>query len=109
MDLIVSFIKVAWDIVGDDIVEAINQFIVSGEMLKRWNTTTITLIPNVNCPTHPGDFRPISCCHVIYTCISKLICSKLKLVLGSLIDPAQRAFVAGRSIMHNILLCQDLV
>ena len=33
----------------------------------------------------------------------------LKLVLGSLIDPAQRTFEAGRSIMHNILLCQDLV
>lgn len=78
-------------------------------MSKSWQTTSITLIPKVQCPTHPGDFRPISCCHVIYKCVSKLICSKLKLVLGSLIDQAQGAFVEDRSIMHNILLCQYLV
>ncbi|XP_057526250.1 uncharacterized protein LOC130805490 [Amaranthus tricolor] len=62
-------------------------------MLKSWNNTTITLIPKVPNPLHPGDFRPISCCHVLYNCISKLICSKLKLVLDFLIDQAQGAFV----------------
>ena len=31
------------------------------------------------------------------------------MVLGHLIDQAQGAFVTGRNIMHNILLCQDLV
>ena len=94
---------------GDDIIKAISQFFENGKMLKSWNNTTITLIPKVPNPLHPGDFRPISCCHVLYNCISKLICSKLKLVLDFLIDQAQGAFVASRSIMHNILLCQDLV
>lgn len=63
----------------------------------------------MKCPSHPGDYRPISCCNVLYKCISKLICSRLKLGLGYLIDQAQGAFVAGRNIMHNILLCQDLI
>ena len=78
-------------------------------MLKSWNKTTISLIPKIQCPSNPKDYRPISCCHVLYKCISKLVCSRLKLVLGDLIDQAQGAFVAGRNIMHNILLCQDLV
>ena len=39
----------------------------------------------------------------------KLICSKLKLLLGSVINHTQDAFVEGRYISHNILLCQDLV
>ena len=78
-------------------------------MLKSWNITTITLIPKVCSPLYPGDFRLISCCHVLYKCISKLICSKLKLVLDYLIDQAQGPFVAGCNIMHNILLCRDIV
>ena len=78
-------------------------------MARSWNTTIVTLIPKVKCPSHPGDFRPISCCHVLFKFISKLINSRLKLVLGSIIDPTQGPFVTDRSIMHNILLCQDLL
>ena len=78
-------------------------------MLKSWNTTTINLIPKVQYPSHPRDFRLIAYCHVLYKFISKLIYSRLKLVMGNVIDQAQGAFVAGRNIMHNILLCQDLV
>ena len=103
------FYKASREVLGGGIVKAVTQFFDNGKMLKSWNTTTITLIPKVWCPTHPGDFRPISCCHVLYKCISKLICSKIKFVLEFLIDQAQGAFVVGRSIMHNILLCQDLV
>ena len=33
----------------------------------------------------------------------------IKLVLGNIINPAQGAFIAGRSIVHNVLLCQDVM
>ena len=94
---------------GPNVIAAIPNFFATGKLLKAWNISSVTLVPKVQCPLHPSDFRPISCCHVLYKCISKLICSSLKLVLGSLIDPAQGAFVANRSIIHNVLLCQDIV
>ena len=90
-------------------VQAIQEFFHAGKLIKAWNISTVTLIPKIACPSHPRDFRPISCGYVLYICISKLIYSRLKLVLGSLINPAQGAFVAGRSIVHNVLLCQDVV
>lgn len=96
--------KASWDVVGEDVVRAIALFFDNGRMPRSWNITPITLIPKVSCSAHPGDFRPISCCHVVYKCISKLICSRLQRVLGGLVDQAQGAFVPGRSIMHNILL-----
>ena len=83
-----NFYKATWEVVGDDIIRAVHQFFDNGKMLKSWNITTITLILEVHSPLYSGDFRPISCCHVLYKCISKLICSRLKLVLDFLIDQA---------------------
>ena len=75
-----KFYKATWEVLGDDIIKAVNQFFENDKMLKSWNITAITLIPKVHNPLYPGDLRPISCCHVLYKCISKLIFSKLKLV-----------------------------
>ena len=104
-----GFYKASWPVVGMDIVRAIQDFFESRILPKAWNVTAITLIPNTQCPQGPGDYRPISCCNAIYKCISKLIYSKLKLVLGAIISPNQDAFVEGRTILHIILLCQDVV
>ncbi|XP_056694811.1 uncharacterized protein [Spinacia oleracea] len=46
---------------------------------------------------------------LLLKCISKLMCSRLKLFLYDVISPAQGAFVAGRQIVYNILVCQDIV
>ncbi|XP_074300122.1 uncharacterized protein LOC141631336 [Silene latifolia] len=73
------------------------------------NSTVITLIPKVDRPTNVTHFRPISCCNVIYKTISKLLCNRLALVLPDIISRNQGAFVKGRSILENILICQDLV
>ena len=100
-----GFFKAAWDVVGNDVVKAIQNFFETGILLKAWNVTAITLIPKIACPNDPGDFRPISCCLVIYKLISKLICNRLKLVLNDIICSSQGAFIAGHSILHNVLLC----
>lgn len=71
--------------------------------------TSITLIPKVKSPSHMSDYMPISCCSVIYKCITKFLSEKLRLVLPHLVSETQGAFVFGRSILHNILLCQDII
>lgn len=103
-----GFFKATWHIVGADVVKAIQEFFLTGKLLKAWNVAAVTLIPKVACPSHPGDFRPISWCHVLYKCISKLIYSRIRLVLGDIINQAQGAFVSNRSILPNVLLCQDI-
>lgn len=94
---------------GNYVIAAVKEFFQTGEMLKAINSTSISLVPKVDCPTTVTDYRPIACCSVIYKCISKLICNKLKLVLPKVISDCQGAFVHGRNIINNILICQDLV
>ena len=86
-----KFYKAAWPIISQDVITIIQGFLATGKLLKSWNNTAIIFIPKVSYPSKPGDYRPISCCHTLYKCISKLICTRLKRVLGKIINHTQRA------------------
>ncbi|KAL2235474.1 UNVERIFIED_CONTAM: hypothetical protein Sindi_1279600 [Sesamum indicum] len=103
-----GFFKVAWHIVGQEVCSAVLEFFNTGRLLKQINTTLSALIQKVQSPMTVGDFRPISCCNVLYKIIAKLIVQRLSVVLDKLISPCQAAFVPGRSIGDNITLPQEL-
>ncbi|XP_074290450.1 uncharacterized protein LOC141617164 [Silene latifolia] len=104
-----QFFRDAWEIIGDEICAAIQNFFDTGKLLTQINATIITLIPKMERPETVKHYRPISCCNVIYKTISKLLCTRLAVILPDIISRNQGAFVKGRSILENILICQDLV
>nr|GEW54656.1 hypothetical protein [Tanacetum cinerariifolium] len=79
----VAFFKETWDIISDDVCKVIKEFFTNGILLKELNHTIITLIPKVDAPLRVNDFRLISCCNVLFKCISKIISNRIK---GSLAD-----------------------
>ncbi|KAL2225354.1 UNVERIFIED_CONTAM: hypothetical protein Sindi_3049800, partial [Sesamum indicum] len=79
-----GFFKAAWPVVGQEVTKA------------------------VHTPMTVGDYRPISCCNVLYKIIAKLLVQRLSVVLDKIISPCQGAFIPGRSIGDNILLAQEL-
>ncbi|GJR86836.1 aspartic peptidase [Tanacetum coccineum] len=101
------FFKESWDIVGTDVCKAVRDFFSNGKLLQEINHTS--LLPKISTPTRLNDYWPISCCNVIYKCISKIITNRIKDGLDDIISDNQSAFVPGRSISNNILLTQELM
>lgn len=103
-----EFFLTTWHITGASFCEAVRHFFSTSSLHPGTNSTFIALIPKSVSPTCKKDFRPISLCTVMYKCISKIIASRLKKIMPSLVDSSQSTFIPGRSISDNILLAQKL-
>ncbi|GKA19305.1 hypothetical protein Tco_0699220 [Tanacetum coccineum] len=101
------FFKESWDVVGMDVCKVVRDFFSNGKLLQEINHTS--LLPKISTPTRLNDYQPISCCNVIYKCISKIITNRIMDGLDDIISDNQSAFVPGRSISDNILLTQDFM
>jgi len=103
-----SFFKSSWCTTGPMVCAIVRQFLRTRHMPLFLSATKLILLPKVANPHNASDFQPISCCNVLYKVITKLLSSTLKAVLPDLINQSQGAFVQGREIIYNVLICQDV-
>lgn len=104
-----EFFKAAWNVVGKDVTVAIQSFFEKGFLPKGLNSTILALIPKKEKAEEMKDYRPISCCNVLYKAISKILASRLKRILPKNIALNQSAFVSDRLLMENLMLATELV
>lgn len=104
-----EFFKAAWPILGNDVVVAVQSFFIKGFLPKGINSTILALIPKKKIAKEMKDYRPISCCNVLYKIISKLLANRLKGIMPKFISSNQSAFVKDRLLMENLLLATELV
>lgn len=104
-----KFFKVHWDILKEEIYFAIFEFFKKGVSLSSWNCTLVTLIPKVSHATKVKDFRPISCCSVLYKIIAKILASRLQNVIQKIVSQAQTGFIPGRHIVDNVILASEII
>jgi len=102
------FFQHSWHIIKKDLVDMVNNFLVTRTLDPRLNITNICMIPKTERPTRMTELRPISLCNVGYKIISKVLCHRLKICLPSLISETQSTFVPGRLISDNILIAQEI-
>ncbi|KAJ8419740.1 hypothetical protein Cgig2_015758 [Carnegiea gigantea] len=100
--------KACWEDIDPLVCSAIKEFFTKGTLPSFYRQTKLVLLPKVPNPERVNDLRPISCCNIIYKCITKLLYNRIKEVLPHIIDAGQGAFVKGKELLFNVLLCQDL-
>ncbi|KAJ8419500.1 hypothetical protein Cgig2_026412 [Carnegiea gigantea] len=104
-----GFYKASWEHTGNMVCQAVQEFFRNGELPSFYGETKLVKLPKISNPEKATDSRPISYYNVIYKTITKLICSRLKEVLPTIINGGQGAFVKGRELIFNVLVCQDLI
>lgn len=67
------------------------------------------MVPKIKRQPTAADFKPISCCNVVYKTISRIIANKIAKVLPQIIDKAQVTFLEDRCMVDNMFLAQQLV
>uniref|UniRef100_A0A2N9HH03 Reverse transcriptase domain-containing protein n=1 Tax=Fagus sylvatica TaxID=28930 RepID=A0A2N9HH03_FAGSY len=103
------FYKRYWSIVGKSVCDAVLNFFKSGHLLTEVNNTFIVLIPKTQSPSSVNHYRPISLCNTVYKIIAKILVSRIRPVLDSLISPCQSAFIPDRWIVENQLIVQEIL
>ncbi|XP_026451444.1 uncharacterized protein LOC113351721 [Papaver somniferum] len=103
------FYQTMWDKVGNDLVKMVQSFFHAKHILKQMNHNFISLIPKNSYPKNLVDFRPISLCNTSYKVISKLLDSRIKVILEKTITPYQTAFDTGGCITDNIVIAHEFV
>ncbi|XP_058073110.1 uncharacterized protein LOC131221824 [Magnolia sinica] len=103
-----AFFTSYWDIIQADLFVASLDFFSGGKIPRAIQCTLITLIPKKKDPESLADYRPISLCNCIMKIFSKIMASRLALILPHLISKEQSAFTHGRSIIENITLAREM-
>ncbi|XP_027152155.1 uncharacterized protein LOC113758673 [Coffea eugenioides] len=104
-----KFFTYAWEVVAQDVYNAVISFFCGAELPRFITSTSIVLIPKKPNPQDFSQFRPISLCNFFNKFLSRILAERLASVLPKIISPQQTGFVKGRNITENYLLAQELV
>jgi hypothetical protein len=103
----VEFYHFFFELVGQDLVDMVEETRLKGEVISSINSTFVALIPKVNKPSVFNDFRPISLCNLCYKIISKVIAKRLRPILSRVLSEEQLGFLKGRQILDVIGTAQE--
>jgi hypothetical protein len=103
----IEFFLHLFELVGDELLELVEDSRLRGKVSGSLNSTFLTLIPKENNPTYFGDYRPIALCNLYYKLISKIIANRLNPILSRSLSGEQLLFLKGRHILDAIGTAQE--
>jgi len=98
----VEFYIKYFEVVGDDLLDLVEDTRVRGRVRGSLNTTFLALISKENNPQSFDNFRPIALCNLCYKLVSKVIANMIKPVLSRELSCNQLGFLKGRQILDAI-------
>ena len=104
-----NFFQSYWDWLKEEVWDLVEDSRKTGNILKAFNSTFLSLISKENGMENPGKLRPVALYNVIYKIISKVIANRLCPLLPLLISPEQEGFIEGKQILDGIILVHETI
>jgi hypothetical protein len=104
-----NFFKFCWEIIKGDIMDFFYEFHTTAFLPKAITASFLTLVPKKDHPQALSKYRPICLVSSVYKLLSKVLASRLKVVLGKVISKIQSAFLPNRQILDGVLVINDLL
>jgi len=70
------------------------------------NATFISLLPKVAGAVDISKFRPVSLVGSVYKILSKVLSSRMRIVIGKVVGPYRHAFIGGFQILDAALIAK---
>jgi hypothetical protein len=105
----VEFFKAFYDLLKEDLLLMIRESQKEGRVHGPLNTTFLCLIPKKQCPSSFEDYRPITCCNVIYKLITKIISRRLRPMLSEIIGEEKFGFLHNKQIHDVVAIAQEVL
>ncbi|GJU82120.1 RNA-directed DNA polymerase, eukaryota [Tanacetum coccineum] len=104
-----EFFRKFWSVVGPDFCTAVEWFFDHASFSIGCNSSFIALIPKSLDPKSVGDYRPISLIGSMYKVITKILATRLSVVISDLISDVQTAFLPNRQILDGPFIINELL
>ncbi|GKC69453.1 RNA-directed DNA polymerase, eukaryota, partial [Tanacetum coccineum] len=104
-----DFYRHFWPIIDTDVHATVIHFFKYGDIPGGCNSSFIALIPKIPDANMVKDFRPISLIGSIYKIIAKILTNRLVTVLGNIVSEVQSAFIAGRQILDEPFILNEVL
>nr|GFA85394.1 putative RNA-directed DNA polymerase, eukaryota [Tanacetum cinerariifolium] len=104
-----KFFRKYWTVVGPDFSTAVEWFFKHGDFTIGCNSLFVTLIPKVFDPKVVSDYRPISLIGSLCKVVTKILATRLSLVISDLISDVQTAFLPNRQILNGPFIINEIL
>ncbi|KAK3570639.1 hypothetical protein QTP86_024538 [Hemibagrus guttatus] len=104
-----EFYKAFWAVIGQDVLDVLQDSIQRGELPLSCRRAVLTLLPKKGDLTHLKNWHPVSLLCTDCKLLSKALASRLTKVMEQLIHQDQTYCLPDRSIFDNVYLVRHIL
>ncbi|KAK6153216.1 hypothetical protein DH2020_012855 [Rehmannia glutinosa] len=101
------FYRHFWDVISADVTAAVHFFFNNSSLALGLNASFMSLIPKTKDANVIENFRPIVMSNFIFKIITKILATRLGLIIADYLSPAQFGFIPGRQIHGCIAMVSE--
>ncbi|VFQ98285.1 unnamed protein product [Cuscuta campestris] len=103
------FFRTCWEIIKGDVIKATQEFFLGISVPQAFGSTFITLIPKKdNCHLF-SDFRPISLSTFMSKINTRILASRLQVLIPKMVSKEQSAYQKGKGIDDQVLMASEML